>query len=186
MATVLLKRVRIAFPALFEAKSINDGDPRFGANFIIEPNSANAKALAKALADVADVKWTKKAATVLEELIKKGKVCYVEDEKKSSSGDVYTGFEDMYHISANNASRPTIIDRDKSPLAQADGRPYGGCFVNATVDIWAQDNKFGKRINATLTGVQFHSDGDAFGGGAPASPDQFPDLGDEDDGDDLI
>ena len=79
MATVLLKRVRIAFPALFEAKSINDGDPRFGANFIIEPNSANAKAITAAMKDVADVKWAKKADSVLEELKKKGKVCYVED-----------------------------------------------------------------------------------------------------------
>lgn len=185
MSTVLLKRVRIAFPALFEAKSINDGDPRFGANFIIEPNSANAKAVSAAMVEVAEVKWKTKAKTTLDELKKKGKVCFVEDEKKNGSGETYAGFEDMYHISANNAARPTILDRDKTPLVQSDGRPYGGCFVNATVDIWAQDNKFGKRINATLTGVQFHSDGDAFGGGAPASPDQFPDLGDADD-DDLI
>ena len=186
MATVQLIKVRIAFPALFEAKSINDGDPRFGANFIIEPGSKNAKALRAAMKEVADLKWGKKADTIMEELIKKGKVSYVEGEKKSSSGDVYQGFEDMYHVSANNASSPTVIDGKKAPLTQADGKPYGGCFVNAIVDIWAQDNKFGKRINATLTGVQFHSDGDAFGGGAPASPDQFPDLGDADDDDDLM
>ncbi len=187
MTTVNLIKVRIAFPALFEAKSINDGDAKFGANFIIEPGSKNAKALAAAMKEVAELKWGKKADTILDELIKKGKVSYVESEKKSSSGDTYQGFEDMYFVSANNSARPTIVDRNpKTPLVPADGRPYGGCFVNAIVDIWAQDNKFGKRINATLTGVQFHSDGDAFGGGAPASPDQFPDLGNEDDDDDLI
>jgi hypothetical protein len=183
MASVQLLKVRIAFPALFEAKSINDGDPRFGANFIIQPGSKNAKALAAAMDEVAEVKWKTKSKTTLDELKKKGKVCFVEDEKKNSAGETYNGFEDMYHISANNASRPTVIDGRKQPLTQADGKPYGGCYVNAIVDIWAQDNKFGKRINATLTGVQFHSDGDAFGGGAPASPDQFPDLGDTEDGD---
>lgn len=186
MAQVQLLKVRIAFPALFEAKTINEGDAKFGANFIIEPGSKNAKALAAAMKEVAELKWGKKADIILDELIKKGKVSYVESEKKSSSGDTYQGFEDMYFVSANNSARPTIIDGRRQPLVAADGKPYGGCFVNAIIDVWAQDNKFGKRINATLTGVQFHSDGDAFGGGAPASPDAFPDLGNEDDDDDLI
>ena len=49
MAQVQLLKVRIAFPALFEAKTINEGDAKFGANFIIEPGSKNAKALAAAM-----------------------------------------------------------------------------------------------------------------------------------------
>jgi hypothetical protein len=62
-----------------------------------------------------------------------------------------------------------VIDRDTKPLTAADGRPYGGCFVDASVDIWAQDNSWGKRINAKLRWVQFRGDGDAFSGGAPVS-----------------
>jgi hypothetical protein len=44
------------------------------------------------------------------------------------------------------------------------------------VEIWAQDNNYGKRINASLKGVQFVRDGDAFAGGGAASPDEFEDL----------
>ena len=56
------------------------------------------------------------------------------------------------------------------------GRPYAGCYVNAVLEFWAQDNKFGKRVNATLMGVQFFRDGDAFSGGGAASDDDFDDV----------
>jgi hypothetical protein len=35
------------------------------------------------------------------------------------------------------------------------------------------DNNYGKRINATLLGVQFYRDGDSFVGGGVASVDDF-------------
>jgi hypothetical protein len=70
------------------------------------------------------------------------------------------------------------VDKDRSPLVSADGRPYSGCYVNAQVEVWAQDHKsFGKRINAQLLGVQFVEDGDSFQAGAPpANPEDFGDL----------
>ena len=48
----------------------------------------------------------------------------------------------------------------------------------ALVDFWAQDNQFGKRVNATLTGVQFVRDGDSFGGARVAAADDFDVLDD--------
>jgi len=41
------------------------------------------------------------------------------------------------------------------------------------VDIWPQDNKWGQRVNCTLRGVMFANDGENFGGGTPASADEF-------------
>jgi len=174
---VKLNKVRLAFPTLFEPKAVNgEGEPRFSAAFPIEPGSANAKALAAAMAAVAKDKWGEKAPAILKELKAKGRVCYKETPL-SKDGEVYDGFEDMHTVNASNKARPLVIDRDKAPLTAADGKPYGGCYVNASLELWAQDNGFGKRINATLKGVQFAEDGDAFGGGAPASPDDFDDLG---------
>jgi hypothetical protein len=82
--------------------------------------------------------------------------------------------------------RPLVIDRNRDPLTAADGKPYSGCYVNVSIDVWAQDNKYGKRINAQLKGIQFVRDGDAFGGGAPASPDEFEDLGVPEEEDALV
>ena len=53
----------------------------------------------------------------------------------------------------------------------------------AKVEIWAQNNKYGKGIRAELRGVQFYRDGDAFTAGGVAKADEFEDLsvdGDDD------
>lgn len=178
---VKLQEVRIAFPALFEAKALvgNDGKPskpRFSAAFIIAPKSANAVALRNAVAETAKAKWGAKADAILAELKGKDRVCFRESPL-TKDGKPYEGFEGMFSLNASNEARPLVLDRTKSPLTQQDGKPYGGCYVNCSVELWAQDNKWGKRINASLKGVQFVKDGDAFGGGAPASPEEFDDLG---------
>ena len=185
MAQIQLSNVRIAFmDSLFTPKSFEaGGTPRHGATFIIEPNSQNAKKLSKAMEDVAEEKWKKGAAKTLDELKRKEKVAYGERDKLSSAGEPYQGFEGNYFVTAYNKTRPTIVGKDKQPLIPSDGKPYGGCYVNAVIDIWAQDGEFGKRINATLLGIQFSADGDAFGGGAPVSPDVFPDLSESSDED---
>ena len=83
-------------------------------------------------------------------------------------------------ISAANKKRPTVVDRDNSPLTSEDGKPYSGCYVDGVVRLWWQDNQFGKRINASLEVVRFRKDGEAFGA-APVSASVLPDLDDEED-----
>lgn len=173
---VKLINVRLAFPNLFEAKAVNgEGDPRYSAAFVIAPGSANAKALLAAMNDVAKEKWGAKAAAILTELKGKGRVAYKE-APLSKDGEVYEGFEDMHAFNASNKARPLVIGADKAPLTAPDGKPYAGCYVDASVELWAQDNSWGKRVNATLRGVQFRSDGDAFAGGSPASQGEFDDI----------
>jgi len=175
---VQISNTRIAFANIFEPKTVNgEGDPRYSAVFIIDPKSENAKTLAAAVKSVAEEKWGAKAAGILAELVKKGRVCYSQTAKTNANGEVYDGFEDTHSVNASNKARPTVIDRDKTPLTQADGKPYSGCYVNASIELWAQDNQWGRRINATLRGLQFVRDGDAFSGGSPASADEFEDLG---------
>jgi len=110
-----------------------------------------------------------KAPDILKALRASGKVALRNGDEKSH----YSGFAGNLYISARNAVRPTVIDANKSPLTVADGRPYAGCYVNAVIDLWAQDNAYGKRINASLSGVQFVRDGEAFSGGGAASVDEF-------------
>ena len=182
---VKLLNVRIAFANIFEPKQVGDeGEARFSAAFVIEPGSENAKKLKAAVEAVGKEKWKDKATAILGELRKKERVCYKE-EPLAKDGVVYDGFEGMHAVNASNKVRPTVIDRDKSVLVQADGRPYAGCYVNAIIDVWAQDNKYGKRVNASLAGVQFYADGDAFGGGGVADADAFDSFEDEPSGESL-
>ena len=183
---VSLTNVRLAFPALFEPKTVNgEGEPRFSAVAIIDPASINVKNLDAAVKAVATEKWKDKAPAILQKLVSEGRVAFHKAAKTNSSGEVYAGFEDTFHLNASNKARPLVIDSNKSPLTAADGRPYAGCFVNMSIELWAQDNNFGKRVNATLRGVQFVRDGDAFTGGLPASADEFEDLAEGATADDL-
>lgn len=100
------------------------------------------------------------------------KICFIDGDAKAE----YEGFEGNMALSATNRQHPTVVDKDRSPLTEADGVVYAGCYVNAVVEIWAQDNQWGKRINASLKGVQFYADGNAFAGGGVASVDDFEDI----------
>lgn len=187
---IRIDNVRLAFPVLFTAKpGPNGGDPRFSATFIIPPNHPALATVRQAIKDVAKEKWGEKADNILKQLKAGNKLCLRSGEEKPD----YEGFEGNYFVSSGNKGRPLVLDRDKTPLTQADGKPYAGCFVNATLDIWAQDHpQHGKRINASVTGVQFYKDGDAFAGGTVASEEDFEDLadtggdGDEAGDDDLL
>ncbi len=92
----------------------------------------------------------------------------------------YDGYAGCMSVKASTAKRPIVIGKDKSPLSEDDNVIYSGCYVNAIISLWAQNNGFGKRINASLEGVQFAKDGSPFGdGGSKASVDDF-DLVDDD------
>ena len=181
---VKLQNVRLAFPQLFEPRAFGEdgSDPAYGASFIFPKDHPAFKAVSEAIEAVAAEKWEKKGAEVLKQLRTADKTCLHDGNAKPD----YAGFPGNFFIAARNKARPLVIDGKKAPLTQNDGKPYAGCYVNATVDVWAQANKFGKRINATLTGVQFYKDGDAFTGAPPATPDDFDDMSDGADAGDVI
>jgi hypothetical protein len=179
---VRIEIVRLAFPALFKPASIGDGEPAFGARFIMPPKHPAVKLLDDAIAAVAKERWKDKAPAILAKIIKDGNCCFLKGDYLDKNGEAYDGFAGNYALGARSAAKPLVIDRDKTPLTESDGRPYAGCFVVAQVDIWPQDNSYGRRINAQLAGVQFYKDGEAFTGGRPADPDDFDsleDVGDE-------
>lgn len=176
---VIIKNARGAFLNLWEPKSFGDngGDARCNGSFILDPKSQKAEVdkIKAAIQEVAKEKWGAKALDILKTLSAKGDLCLQDGATKSE----YDGFEGMVYVSAGNKARPQVLDRDKSPLTQSDGRPYSGCYVNVSIDVWAQDNKFGKRVNAKLLAVQFHADGEAFSGGEGYADTDFDDESSE-------
>lgn len=165
-----LTNVRLSFPKLWTAKSYKTGDkPKFGANFLIdkEDNEELLKQVKGAIWGAAKEKFGEKAA----DMFKKNKIAICLHEGADKDYDGY-GEQNMY-LSASSSKRPLIIDRDRTPLTEEDGRPYAGCYVNAIVRIWIQED--GKWVNAELLGVQFASEGEPFGGGR-ITEEAFDDL----------
>lgn len=165
--SILLEGVRLSFPHLFAKHAFKATDkPKFSSMFIVDKDNV---CLATLKADIKQCmmdKWGKKP---------NGLKIGLRDGSEKDEMDGFDGT--VMFFNASTEKRPGVYDSDRSVLTDEDSRPYAGCYVNARVTPWAQDNEFGKRINFELNGVQFDSDGEAFGGGgAPASAEDFPEL----------
>lgn len=200
-----LRDARLAFPNIYEPYKAS-----YGARLIIPPNhvqTVNAKdraELAKsgiklpgdvttkiktvpllkqiALA-VAREKWQGKADAIVKALEAQDKIFLHDGSTKSE----YEGFDGNLFVSANNKVKPSTWDQQRNETTESDGIIYSGCFVVASLDIWAQDHKeHGKRVNAGLRGIQKLRDGDAFaGGGQAADADEFDEIGVEEGGEEA-
>lgn len=172
---IKLSKVRLSFPDLFEATQYQGkGAYRYNATFLIVPGSANDKAIRDAISSEAAAKWKGKASVMLKSMENNSnKYCYLDGNLKE-----YDGYENMMYLSSHRRQQdgaPLVIDRDKSPLTAASGKPYGGCYVNATVEIWAQEGE-NSGMRCGLIGVQFAEDGDSFSGASRPSADEFEEL----------
>lgn len=179
-----LTNARLAFPQIFEPKAFQgEGAEVYSASLLIDPKTPEGKKqvalIDSILLTVAKDKWGAKAEAVLKSLKAADKTFLHDGDLKSD----YDGFPGNLFVSCRSKTRPLVLDRDKAPLTQKDGRPYGGCYVNASIEVWPQDGVYGRRINASLRGIQFVKDGDAFSGGAPASDDEFDSV---DDGEEAL
>lgn len=180
---ILLRDVRLAFPNLWKATAPKGGgEVAFSASFILPPNHKQIPELKKQMKALATDKWGAKADTIYKALESSDKLALHDGDKKAE----YEGYEGNLFVSTRSKVRPSVFDQQRQELTEADGKPYSGCYVNASIELWAQDNDYGKRINAQLRGVQFLRDGDAFaGGGTPADAEEFDEISAED-GDDPL
>ena len=83
----------------------------------------------------------------------------------------------MFQLSSRN--RPTIIDRDRTPLVEEDERIYAGCYVNAAISLWVMKNQWGNRVSCNLLAMQFVKDGETFGAAAVKANTLFDDISSE-------
>lgn len=180
---IKLNDVICAFPQLFEAKTVNgEGEPAFSCSFLMDSDHPAVAQLRAAFETLGKDKFGAKWPAIKKEIEAKDRTALHDGDTKSS----YAGFEGRLYVSARSKTRPLVIDRDKSPLTSSDGKIYAGCHVNAVIELWIQDNNYGKRINASLRGVQFLRDGEAFAGGGAASADDFDDVTEGATADDLV
>jgi hypothetical protein len=169
MAKIQLKNVRLSFPSIFKRADFNGQEGKFEATFLLCKETQSDQ--------------IEKLEAAIDAAIKEAKVKVPSDKRCLKDGDDfdYDGYAGHMAFKASTTRRPTIIDRDKTPLAEDDGKPYAGCYVNAIVDVWIQNNSYGRRANGNLFGIQFVKDGDAFGAGDVDVTDEFDAFDDEDD-----
>lgn len=172
---VFLKNVRICYAQnLFKASSFEDDqDKKFSAQFILPKDDPQVKVLQNAITEAAKEKWPDKYQAIIKSLKDTEFLCLRDGEKKPDREEL----ENAFFVAASNRKRPTTINRDRTPVNEEDGIIYSGCYVNAKIDVYAFIYNKKNMIPATLLGVQFVKDGDAFSGGAKtADADEFDDI----------
>ena len=163
---------RLSYPKMFTPQAFDDGGPkRFEATFLLDPSNPDHAAKIKEIKIATRALMTEAFGPDFDPKELRDRVCFGEGNKKAKIPD---GYADMFFVNTANTTRPAVANRSGGPVVEGDEQcPYGGCFVNGTFTFWAQNNKFGKRINANLRGVQFVKDGEAFGREPINAEDEF-------------
>ena len=177
MSKIKLKNVRLSFPSLYRKAVFGGEETKFEGTFLLD-KTTHADAIKLIEASIKAINADKHKGKTLAA----DKVCL-----KDGDTIEYDGYAGNMSIKASSTKRPLVINTDRAPLTEDDGKPYAGCYVNAMVELWGQKNQYGERVNANLLAVQFAKDGTPFGDGVSASVDDFDEIVIEDaDMDDFI
>lgn len=167
-----IANVRCSWPTLFKPKAMEEGqEPKFSMVSILDKkaHAADIKKLQAAMKQVAEEKWGKgKVPSSV-------KFC-LRDGSEKADVDGYGPDVMFFSAGASQDKRPSVVDKDNAPLDGSNGKPYAGCYVDVSFRLWAQDNKYGKRVNAQLRAVRFRADGKAFGEAPVDAAKDFADL----------
>ena len=171
MSKIKLKNVRLSFPSLFNRATFDGVETKFEATFLLdkETQADQIAVVNKAIDALLKEKFPKGAPKSVKRTV-------------FSDGDLrdYDGYSGTYAFKGTNNTRPTVINRDRSPIVEADNVLYAGCYVNAVVDLWYSDHtKGGKQILGNVKGVQYSKEGKPFGIDTTAADDDFDDISDE-------
>lgn len=181
-----LRDVRLAFPNLTK-----EGKFGYGCRFILPPDHmqvlnlmsreylknlgvpfpadmkarVKTKALLEAIGKaVAKNKWAEKGPSIYAALDKQDKLFLHDGDTKAD----LDGFSGNLFVSAGARGPVSVFDQLRNEATEKE--VYSGCYVVGSLDFWGQDNSAGgKRVNASVYGVQKLRDGDAFSSGGKAS-----------------
>lgn len=187
---MMLRNVRLCFAQdAVTAKAPDAEKPavlKYGAHVLLPPDHPQIPEIHAKIAAAAAAKWKdpKVAALKLAQAKATDKLPLHDGNLKANwaghAGHLY------FKAVADEADTPTWLGgpTGKTPLAWGDAKKvfYGGCYVNVSVEIFAYDNK-STGFTAQFRGIQFLRDGDSFGGGSPASADEFDEVAGSEAGD---
>jgi len=181
---IKLTNVRISYPKLFVPEAFKGGaalaenpTKRYDATFLIEKGSEQDKLILATIKAAADASYGAKASVFLKSFEgNSNKYCYADGDAQVKDLNGYAGRMALSSHRKEDDGPPKVIDRARRPVTQQDGVIYGGCYVNAIVDIFAQKGQY-PGIRCGLLGVQFYAEGESFGGCGKVTEDDFEDLG---------
>ena len=192
---VIVLKGRLSYPALYKPYQRKDddgqseGEPKYSATVLLDKATAaediqKCKAIIKR---VCEEQW-------------KGKTVKLKDGKQLAAGtngsivlmgiclrdgvekDDKEGYGDgVMFVSASCSMnrKPQVLQKKGGVFVEVPeetGLVYAGCNVAVSVRFWAQDNRYGKRVNAELRAVVFTGHNEPFGAAPVNVEEEFGDV----------
>ncbi len=180
---IYISGARASFPWIASPQEqINDKGEKtysYSCDLIIAPDDTGYRDFMAAYSALAADKWKENAQNAMNQIhTDKRTRCYGNGSEKVSQKTftVHPGYAGNVYLTSRNSRQPQIfgadgkvIDPNNTMQLRAEAaKIYGGCYVNAVVKPWIQQNTKGIGIRCELMGIQFVKDGDPFGAGAAA------------------
>ena len=179
---IFISNARLSFPHLAEPqRQVNEvtGKERISYNceLLLTPDHPGFAQFMAKYGEMALAKWKEHAQASMNLIQQERKTrCYGRGEEKinKKTFQPYDGYAGHVYLTVGRDTPPQIIDGDGKPVDPTNTmayqaltrKMYGGCFVNAAVKPWLQDNKHGRGVRCDLVAIQFAKDGQPFGEGA--------------------
>lgn len=157
--------VRLSYANVWEPKSINGGDEKYGVSLIVPKSDARTVAAVNAAIDAAikesagkfGGKVPNRAALKLP----------LRDGDAEREDEAY---KNAYFINANSKSAPQIVDAECRPILDR-GEVYSGAYARVSINFYAFNSNGNKGIACGLGNIQKIRDGEPLGGRSTAEQD---------------
>jgi len=175
---MFLQKVRLSFPHLNAPHSAaQDGsNPRYSGDLLLAENDPQWASVWQRIEQLAPEKWGAVAPQVIQMINgdrKQRGYGWGQEKVHRETLQILDGYAGHVFITASNKVMPQmvaadgqVIDPMNNMATQAEAsRMYGGCYVNAAIRVWMQDNQHGRGVRFDLVAIQFAADGEPFGAG---------------------
>jgi hypothetical protein len=176
---VVTPKARLAFPALFEARSYNNQPAKFSCVLVFDKEAQATEAfqnMKKAASAAARAKFGDKPPKGMKSPFRPG------SDKEGTEGFD----DDCVFITVSSKKQPKVVDRKKVdgkfPVITDEDRLYPGCFVRASLNAYGYDTSGNRGVSFGLNNLQFVDDGERIATGGASSPES---AFDEVDGDNV-
>jgi len=175
---IKLKNVRIAYPELFNAKlngTFPDQPAKYNCRVLLDKSDPQVGIVKSGISNVATDAFKDKATLILKSLS-------AQDRLPIHDGDLkpdLDGHEGNYYLNLSSKSKPTVLNKNKTPATESASPFYSGCRADVILEITAYLNRQKQHcVSVELAGVMFVGDDEPLATGSVkvAKADEFDDY----------
>ncbi len=143
---IVLKNVILNFPNVFKRNVFEGNVLKYDGVFLIAHDSPQHNELSFMISDIIKKKWGNSTPNKL-----------IVTFRDSSENEYVDSNEGDVVFKASSDYKPKVFNKDKSEVSEDERIIVPKCVVDVAIRIWAQDNAYGKKINAELMAIKYVS-----------------------------